>query len=78
MYKRQGFNNHQLDIIYKVVYDLQILEDSFCGLEGDWITFKWIDIKDVDKYKIYPEQVKDIIKNPNKFYHIVENILSSK
>ena len=74
----KGFNNHQLDIIYKVVYDLQILEYSFCGLEGDWITFKWIDIKDVDKYKIYPEQIKDIIKNPNKFYHIVENILSSK
>lgn len=28
----------------------------------------------IDKYKMYPKQVKEAIKSPNKIYHFVDNL----
>ncbi len=66
--------NHQINIIYKTVVDNKIDIESFKGIEGEWINFKWVDIKDIDQYTLYPSSIKNILKDPNKKYHSIENI----
>ena len=70
----KGFDNHSINLIYKGIYNGSI-EKEFNGIEGDWATFKWIDIKDIDSYKIYPEFVKTVAKNPNKVFHTTDNLI---
>ena len=71
----KGYNNHQINLIYKGIYNNDINEIEFKGLEGDWINFRWIDIKDIDNYQIYPSMVKDMVKNSYKVYHSVDNLI---
>ena len=37
----KGYNNHQIDLIYKGKYMQDIDNYEFKGLEGEWINFKW-------------------------------------
>ena len=62
----KGYDNQQINLIYKGIYNNVIEKIEFKGLEGDWINFKWIDIKDVDNYQIYPSIVKEMVKNSDK------------
>lgn len=71
----RGYNNHQLNIIYKGIYNEEIKETNFKGLEGDWINFEWIDIKNIDTYNIFPNDIKNIIKKENTSKHIVTNLI---
>jgi 8-oxo-dGTP pyrophosphatase MutT (NUDIX family) len=66
--------NHQINIIYKVAIDKDIDIESFKGIEGEWINFKWINISDINKYTIYPSSIKEIVKNTNKKYHSIEDV----
>ena len=68
----KGYNNHQVNIIYKVIYDKKINQILFNGIDSDWMTFEWIDIKIIDNIRIYPSKVKDVIKNSN-INHIIED-----
>ena len=70
----KGYNNHQINIIYKTIYDREIKENVFNGLEGEWIIFEWIDIKNIDDVNIYPSKIKEIIKY-NNVNHIVEDLI---
>lgn len=74
----KGYNNHQLNIIYKGIYKKEIKENVFSGLEGDWCLYEWINISDIDKYNIFPTNIKNMLKNLNRNYHIVENLLERK
>lgn len=71
----KGYNNHQINLIYKGIYNENIIEESFKGLEGDWINFKWIDVKDIDNYEIYPKIVKNMILDTNEIYHSIDNLI---
>lgn len=71
----KGFYNQQINLIYKGILKDEIKEPKFKGLEGNWINFEWIDIANIDNYEIYPNQIKEAIKNPNKIYHYVENLI---
>ena len=70
----KGYNNHQINIIYKTIYDKEINTNSFNGLEGKWINFEWIDISDIDTVNIYPRKIKEVIKG-NKTNHIIEDLI---
>ena len=70
-----GYNNHQLNIIYKGIYNEEIKDTKFKGLEGDWLTFEWVDVKNIDTYKIFPNDIKNIIKKENTSKHIVTNLI---
>ena len=70
----KGYNNHQINIIYKSVYNKDIKENVINGLEGDWITFEWINIKDIDNINIYPNKIKEIMKG-NNINHIIEDLI---
>lgn len=74
----KGFNNHQINVIYKGIYNNEIKYDKFIGLEGDWCHYEWIDIDKLDYYEIYPNIVKDIVKNPEKKYHRVDDLIRGK
>ena len=70
----KGLNNHQINIMYKGVYESEISDLVFNGLEGDWVSFEWVDIKDFDDVIIYPSKLKEIVKNPSDIYHVVESL----
>lgn len=74
----KGLNHHQINLIYKAIYTGDIKEQEFHGLEGEWIRFKWIDVEKIENYKIYPTKIKEIIKDPNKMYHIVDNLIKNE
>ena len=46
----RGFNNHQINVIYKGIYVDEIKYEKFIGLEGDWCHYEWIDINKLDNY----------------------------
>ena len=71
----KGFDNQQINLIYKGVYKNDITKDNFKGLEGDWINFKWVDIKDINNYVVYPNTVKEMVNDSNKIYHSIDNLI---
>lgn len=60
----------QVEAIYEASYNDEINNDEFNGLEGNWILFKWFNIKDLDNVLIEPKEIKDILKNNKN--HIVD------
>lgn len=67
----KGYHNHQLNLIYRGVFNGEIIDTSFNGLDGDWTTYKWINVEDLEKYSIFPEGIKQIIQGQNTLYHII-------
>lgn len=61
----------QVDTVYEGIYSKDIENNEFCGLEGNWCLFKWIDINDIDNILIEPKNIKNILKN-EKIIHITE------
>lgn len=72
----KGYDNHQINLIYKGIYKGDITSNSFKGLEGDWINFIWVDVKDIKDYKIYPSIVYDFVLDSNSVYHSINNLLN--
>jgi len=62
----------QITLTYKSIYQDEVKKEQFKSVESDWINFKWIDIKDIDNYKIHPSNVKELIKNSDSINHLVE------
>ncbi|MEE3342763.1 MAG: NUDIX domain-containing protein [Bacilli bacterium] len=71
----EGHNNQQINIIYKGIYKDDIKETKFKGLEGDWCTFEWVDINNLNNYKIYPFGVEKIIEGTSNSNHLVNNLI---
>lgn len=67
-------NIHQITLTYKCIYEGDILQDTFKSIETDWINFKWVNIEELDKYKIHPSNIKSMIKNNNSISHLIEII----
>lgn len=62
----------QLTLTYKAIYKDEIYEETFKSIESDWINFKWVQINDLDNYKIHPNNIQNMIKNSNTINHLVE------
>lgn len=62
----------QITLTYKCIYEDEIKKESFKSIESNWINFKWVDINELDNYKIHPSNIKDMIKNNNNINHLVE------
>jgi ADP-ribose pyrophosphatase YjhB (NUDIX family) len=68
LYNEDG-NTQIINIIYKAVYDKEIIEDTFFGNEGNWATFNWIDLKELDNIPLHPKEIKDIALD--KINHVI-------
>lgn len=44
--------------------------EKFKAIESDWINFIWININEIDNYKIHPIQIKQFLNSKNN--HIIE------
>ena len=66
--------SQHINIIYKVIYNGEVLETRFKGKEGSWINFEWIDINKLDNYRLHPRNIKEIALNLDKTYHIIEDL----
>ena len=62
----------QITLTYKCIYEDEIKKEIFKSIESDWINFKWVDINELDNYKIHPSDVKELIKNCDSINHLVE------
>ena len=40
-----------INVIYKATYSEEIKEKSFYGKEGDWVTFNWVNLNELDGLK---------------------------
>jgi 8-oxo-dGTP diphosphatase len=61
---------HELTITYECIYDKDIFLDDFKSQESDWINFKWININEIDNYKIHPSKIRQFLNYEN--HHIIE------
>ncbi len=66
-FKFNGENYHEFSINYLVYIDDKnsFIEkwDDFLGVEGEKYIFKWVNIDEIDNYKMKPAIMKKIIKN---------------
>ncbi len=70
----KGYYNQQINLIYQGIFNGDIDNIRFKGLEGDWINFEWIDVDKISDCNIFPSKVKEAIINPNQIYHFIENL----
>lgn len=70
--KEEENDIQQLTLTYKAIYKDEIYKETFKSIESDWINFKWVDIKELNNYKIHPSNVKNMIKNSDTINHLVE------
>lgn len=75
--KAGGYNNHQINIIYKGVYKENIENNMFLGLDGE-SSYEWIDIDNLDNYNVFPENTKKMVKKLNVTHHNVEKLLEEE
>lgn len=66
------YNIHQITLTYKCIYNGEVIEPSFKSIESDWINFKWVNVNELDKYKIHPENISIMLENSNLISHIIE------
>ena len=58
---------------YKAIYESDIIDEVFNCLDTEGQLFEWIDIKDIDNYKILPLSNKELIVSQNiSIKHIIE------
>lgn len=69
-----GFYNQQINVIYKgILYD-EIKNSKFKGLEGEWCNFEWVDVNEIKNYNIFPNFIKNVIKENKSNFHIIEDL----
>ena len=71
----KGCDNHQINIIYKCIYNDDIKEDEFKGIEGDWANYKWVSVKDISNYNLFPEFAKKVVSETDKQFHTIDNLI---
>ena len=65
------YNNHQINLMFKGVFDGEAVDYDFHGFEGDWATYKWVNVSDINDYEIFPNQIKEVVNNDTDFVHFV-------
>lgn len=80
---RNKFNKaiHEISFYYVLTPNDEINENNFTIIEKDKndivkLSFKWIDLKEIEKYDIRPIILKTILKNNLSFNHIIINELN--
>lgn len=57
---------HELNYYYYSQIEQSINDEyQFNGVEGDFYIFKWVNLKNIDKYNLLPSQIKEQIISPN-------------
>ncbi len=69
----KGLDVHQITLTYESIYDGYTKEKDFKGKDTNYDNFKWVNISELNNYKIHPSNVFSYIKNSNSIIHIVEN-----
>ena len=65
--------NTQYDFCYKAIYSDQIIESKFVCNDNDNQCFYWIDIKELNNYKILPKSTyHSITNNQDNIKHNIE------
>ena len=57
---------------YKGIYKGMINKDKFVCIDNDNQYFYWVDIEQLNSYKVYPESTIKLIRS-EKLKHIIEN-----
>ena len=72
---KNNINIMQYCFCYKAIYEGDIIDEVFNCLDNEGQLFEWIDIKNIDNYKILPLSNKELIVSRNiSIKHIIERI----
>ncbi len=63
-----------INVMYKAIYNEEIKEEEFHGLEGDWAIYKWVNINDLDNYLLHPKEIKQMMINKNEVFHLINKV----
>ncbi len=63
-----------INVMYKAIYNEEIKEEEFHGLEGDWAIYKWVNINDLDNYLLHPKEIKQMMANKNEVFHLINKV----
>ena len=70
--KNSNENIQQITLTYRCIYNSEITQETFKSIESDWINSKWIDVNEIDQYKIHPQNIKIMVKDYNTIKHLIE------
>lgn len=70
--KNSNENIQQITLTYRCIYNSEITQETFKSIESDWINFKWIDVNEIDQYKIHPQNIKIMVEDYNTIKHLIE------
>lgn len=70
--KNNNENIQQITLTYRCIYNGKITKETFKSIESDWINFKWVDVNEIDQYKIHPQNIQIMVKDCNTIQHLVE------
>ena len=72
--KKKGKKITQYGFCYKAIYNEEIKNEIFTCKDNKNQRFYWVNLKDINNYKILPESVYDLINNSNKITHSIEKM----
>ena len=71
---KKGKKITQYGFCYKAIYNEEIKNEIFTCKDNKNQRFYWVNLKDINNYKILPESVYDLINNSNKITHSIEKM----
>ncbi len=72
--KNNNENIQQITLTYRCIYNGEITKETFKSIESDWINFKWVNLNEINQYKIHPQNIQSMLKDCNTIKHLVEEI----
>ena len=71
--ERDNIKITQYCFCYEGIYEGEVNNEEFTCIDNPWQLFKWININEMDNYKIVPHSTKSLISNKhNGIKHIIE------
>ena len=72
--KNNNENIQQITLTYRCIYNGEITKETFKSIESDWTNFKWVNLNEINKYKIHPQNIQIMLKDCNTIKHLVEEV----
>lgn len=70
--KNNNENIQQITLTYRCIYNGEITKETFKSIEADWINLKWVNVNEIEQYKIHPQNIQIMVKDYNTIKHLVE------
>lgn len=70
---KDGKKITQYNFCYNATFNDEITEEKFNCKDSEGQVFYWINISELDNYRVYPESIKELINN-TELKHIIDRV----